>query len=301
MLPGKIIYSPNYRVSLEGHVVPTEKYDLIKERLIQRKLADHDDFLEPGLPSDELVLLVHDREYLEDLKAIRVTRRTWRSELPVNTAVIHSALYSVSGTVLATEQARQHRFGIHLGGGYHHAFPDHGEGFCYLNDVAIAVRDALNRGFCQRAAVVDCDLHQGNGTAAIFAEDPRVMTFSIHQEDIYPTKEKSSLDIGLAAGTGDLDYLRQLERGMDRVVRFKPDFIFYLAGTDPYKYDKLGGLLLTKEGMKQRDQLVLVECAKREIPCVITLAGGYAIELEDTVQLHTQTVAIALSLQRSHP
>ncbi|MGB9553341.1 MAG: histone deacetylase [bacterium] len=299
MLSHKIIYSPYYLVKLENHVYQPEKYSLVKEKLIQEGWAEEKDFLEPELPEEEVLLLVHTREYIQDLKALRLTPRTWRSELPLTKDTVNSALYSVSGTIMALEEAQRSSLGIHLGGGHHHAFPDHAEGFCYLNDIAICARYALDKGMAQKVAFVDCDLHQGNGTAFIFQNEPNVFTFSIHQEDIYPPKEKSSLDIGLKAGDGDLIYLEALEKALKRVFDFGPDLVIYVAGVDPYKYDKLGSLKLTKEGLLKRDNLVLEECWKREIPCVVTLAGGYAFRIEDTVNLHFQTVTAAIKLLKT--
>ncbi len=299
MLAGKIIYSPHYLVKLDGHVYPTEKYSLIKDRLIREGWVEEGDFLEPELPARDLLLLVHTEEYLQDLEARRLTSRTWHSELPVNTATINSALYAVSGTVLAVEEAIRALMGIHLGGGHHHAFPDHAEGFCYLNDVAVAASYALKKGLAGKIAFLDCDVHQGNGTAFIFKKNPSVFTFSIHQEDLYPPKEKSSLDIGLIAGATDLNYLQALQKGLNRTMEtFRPELVFFLAGADPYRLDKLGGFLLTQEGLNKRDQMVIEECVKRDIPCVITLAGGYAAKLEDTIELHTRTVTSGIKAMR---
>ncbi|MCR4427751.1 MAG: histone deacetylase [Caldiserica bacterium] len=298
MLPGKIVYSPHYLVRLENHVYQTEKYSLVKDRLIREGWAKEEDFIEPELPSEETLLLVHSREYLNDLKGLRFTQRTCRAELPLTRDLVDSALYSVSGTILALEEALKARIGIHLGGGHHHAFPDHAEGFCYLNDVAICARQAIAKGVAEKVAIVDCDLHQGNGTAFIFQNEPRVFTFSIHEEEIYPKKEKSSLDIGLNGGTGDIEYLRELERGLTEVLRFQPELIIYVGGVDPFRYDKLGSLKLTKEGLLKRDSMVLGECAQRRIPCVVTMAGGYAFKVEDTVDLHFQTVITAIRFMK---
>jgi acetoin utilization deacetylase AcuC-like enzyme len=299
MLQSKIIYSPHYLIKLENHVYQPEKYSLVKEKLIQEGWASESDFVEPELPDEKTLLLVHTSEYLQDLKALRLTPRTWRSELPLTRDTINSALYSVSGTILAFKEALSSLVGVHLGGGHHHAFPDHAEGFCYLNDVAICARYALKTGLTRKVAIVDCDLHQGNGTAFIFKDDTAVFTFSIHQEDIYPPKEKSSLDIGLKAGAGDLIYLQELERALKQVFDFKPELVIYVAGVDPYKYDKLGNLKLTKEGLLKRDTLVLGECARRNVPCVVTMAGGYAFKVEDTVELHFQTAITAIRFMRA--
>jgi acetoin utilization deacetylase AcuC-like enzyme len=295
MLPGKIIYSPDYFVQLEHHVYPTEKYLLVKEKLIREGLVEECDFLEPSLPSKETLLEIHEASFLEDLDNLRMTPRTWRAELPLTRGTVRSALMAVSGTVLAVQEALRSGVGIHLGGGHHHAFPDHAEGFCFLNDVALGVLAAL-KGGASRVAVVDCDLHQGNGTAAIFRGHPHVFTFSIHEEDIYPPKEKSSLDIGLPAGAGDQEYLVGLQEGLSQVFAAHPDFVVFVGGTDPYRGDKLGLLELSPEGLLQRDTMVLESCFKRHIPFVTTFSGGYAMQIEDTIELHSQTVRLAIGL-----
>jgi len=293
-IKGKLIYSPYYFFKLENHVYRPEKYGLVKEKLIREGYADEDDFLEPDLPDEELLLLVHEKEYLDDLMNLRQTPRTMHSELPLNRETVNSALYSCSGTILALNEALEHLVGAHLGGGHHHAYPDHAEGFCYLNDVAIAARFALNNFLARKVAIIDCDLHQGNGTAFIFQNEARVFTFSIHEEDIYPPKEKSSLDIGLKTGTGDQEYLQELEKGLRETFLFQPDLAIFVAGTDPFMHDRLGNLNLTKEGLLKRDQMVLEEAEKRGVSIVVTMAGGYAQQLEDTIELHCQTVREAI-------
>ena len=297
MLPAKIIYSSHYSVHLEHHVFPTEKYQLVKEQLIREGWAETCDFLEPDLPPRALLLQVHHASFLDDLEALRLTPRTWRAELPVNRETIDSARYAVTGTELAVREALRQGVGIHLGGGHHHAFPGHAEGFCFLNDVAIGVLSALHQG-ARKVAVVDCDLHQGNGTAVIFRRDQRVFTFSIHEEDIYPPKERGSLDIGLPAGAGDDQYLSSLEDGLAQVFKADPALVLYLGGTDPYCGDKLGLLELTKEGLRRRDEMVLEGCFTRRIPFVTTFSGGYAVQIEDTIELHAQTVRLAIDLMK---
>jgi acetoin utilization deacetylase AcuC-like enzyme len=185
--------------------------------------------------------------------------------------------------------------GIHLGGGWHHAFPDHGEGFCVLNDMACAIRTLQTTGI-QRILIVDCDLHQGNGNAYIFRNDPKVFTFSIHQQHLYPlAKPKSDLDIGLEAGISDEKYLNLLESNVPQILEnFKPEFILYQAGADPYKDDRLGNLNLSIEGLNQRDEFIRDLAIKQDIPLALTLGGGYAYKLEDTVQIHFNTVKVFL-------
>lgn len=188
--------------------------------------------------------------------------------------------------------------GIHVGGGFHHAFPDHGEGFCVLNDIAVAVRRALKANQARRALIVDCDLHQGNGTAAIFSGDASVFTFSIHQENNYPFfKPKSSLDIGLRDRAGDKEYLGALSDHMPKIISdFKPELIMYVAGADPYKDDQIGGLSLTKAGLRRRDEFVFNQALNYGIPVAVVLAGGYARNGSDTVDIHYTTITTGLRL-----
>jgi acetoin utilization deacetylase AcuC-like enzyme len=184
---------------------------------------------------------------------------------------------------------------VNVGGGFHHAYPDHGEGFCVLNDFAVAIRSLQKNKIVERAMTVDCDVHQGNGTAAIFGGDHTVFTLSIHQENNYPyPKPPSSLDINLDDGVGDEEYLRELAKGLDgALAEFNPDLIFYMAGADPYRDDQLGGLRLSLEGLQRRDRLVFEKARAKNIPVAVTLAGGYARRLEDTIQIHSNTIHVA--------
>ena len=184
---------------------------------------------------------------------------------------------------------------MHLGGGFHHAFPGHAEGFCYVNDLAVAIRVLQRDAGVRRAAVVDLDVHQGNGTAAIFEGDDTVFTVSLHQQANYPMpKQRSDVDVGLDDGTGDAEYLARLEEALERVWAFQPEVVLYQAGADPYREDQLGGLALTTEGLEARDRLVIEGCARRSVPAVVTLGGGYARRVEDTVEIHTRTARLAL-------
>jgi len=221
-------------------------------------------------------------------------------ELPYSAEIVRASIICCGGTILAGRIALEDGIGIHLGGGFHHAFADHGEGFCVLNDIAVAIRVLKREGLVRRAIVVDCDLHQGNGTASIFAKDPDTFTFSIHQEDTYPfIKPASSLDIGLPDGAGDEEYLGALSKALSRSIpAFKPDFLLYVAGADPYRDDRLGGLSLSKEGLRVRDELVFGLAAGAGIPVAVVLAGGYAFRVEDTVGIHCNTVAAALRAMR---
>jgi acetoin utilization deacetylase AcuC-like enzyme len=217
--------------------------------------------------------------------------------LAVSPAVAEGFRLMTGGTQLAATFALADGVAVHLGGGLHHAFAGHGEGFCLLNDVAVSIRALQRDGHIRRAAVIDCDVHHGNGTAAIFAADSSVFTFSIHQQHNYPLfKPASDLDIGLADGTGDETYLHDLELVLPEVLASRPDLVYYLAGADPYREDQLGGLALSLEGLRHRDQMVLA--ATREVPVAIVLAGGYARQVDDTVAIHVATVVGALARDR---
>jgi len=221
---------------------------------------------------------------------LRWTARTVRSELPLTWEIILGYLIHAAGTIAACRLGLEDGVAMHLGGGFHHAFADHGEGFCYVNDVAVAVRKLQAEGRIARAAVIDCDLHQGNGTARIFQADPAVFTFSIHQEHLYPIKEKSDLDIGLADETGDDIYVEHLQAAVPKILaEHKPELVIYVAGADPFKDDQLGALRLTKRGLAMRDRVVIEGCHRRGIPVVPVLAGGYALNTADTVDIHTNT------------
>ncbi len=294
----RYVYHPRYEMDLQGHVFPTQKYRLVRERLLQEGLARPQDFEEPEPITLEDLQIVHTPEYLEDLRNLRWTPRTMYSELPLTREIVEGFVLMAGGTWKATLLALEHGFGYHIGGGFHHAYPDHAEGFCYVNDLAYAIRRAQRERRIQTALVVDCDVHQGNGTAAIFRNDSSVFTFSIHQEDLYPwPKEQSDWDIGLPAGTTDERYLKELRAALEEIYRqFTPDLVLYQAGADPYERDQLANLHLTKEGLRERDRLVLSMARQRGIPVVITLGGGYAYQVEDTVEIHVNTARVAVEL-----
>ena len=295
----KFVYSDKYEVSFGAHVFLTEKYRLIKERLINGKLAKEDDFLYPEIAKTEDVALVHTKAYINDMQQLHWTSRTVRSELPLTSEIITSYFIHVQGTILACQEAINKRIGFHLGGGFHHAFADHGEGFCYINDVAVGIRKMQQQKLIKRAAVIDCDLHQGNGTAKIFGNDKTVFTFSIHQEHLYPIKEESSLDIGLDDDTTDNEYLEKLEDAVTKILsNYKPELVVYVAGADPFQLDQLGALRLTKEGLKKRDEIVIKGCWDKNIPVAVTLAGGYAYDIKDTVDIHFNTCKVALKTSK---
>jgi acetoin utilization deacetylase AcuC-like enzyme len=293
-----IVYSPRYRIDIGTHVFPTSKYALLIERLQDAGLARPADIIEPEMASWEDLGLVHTDDYLEQLKSgpFRLEELA-QLEVPWSQEVVDGFRLMTGGTIAAARLAArlaasgQSSMVAHLGGGLHHAFPDHGEGFCFFNDVAVATRVLLRDRLASRVAIVDLDVHQGNGTAFIFAGDPQIFTFSMHQERNYPEdKPNSSLDIGLPDGAGDGEYLARLTPALEQVFAFEPDLILYLAGADAYEDDQLGGLALTKTGLRQRDRAVLTAASTRKIPIVVCLAGGYARHLDDTVDIHYATI-----------
>ncbi|MBI1993197.1 MAG: histone deacetylase [Deltaproteobacteria bacterium] len=293
-MPVVFVYSEGYYADIGAHVFPVEKYRLVYQQLRKRgviggRLIEP----EPGSPGD--LLLVHDRDYVEDLVHARLTERTFSSELPISKEIIRAFLLATGGAIRASEEALREGCAVNLSGGFHHAFPDHAEGFCYINDMAVAVRRVQSQRKGIRIAVVDCDLHQGNGTAFIFKDDESVYTFSIHQRDLYPLKQDSSWDIHLKNGVGDEEYLAHLEKAIPAIMeKFKPDFVLYQAGADPYEGDQLGDLKLTIEGLKERDALVFGECKKRGVPVAALLGGGYAVHTNDTVTIHVNTCLAAV-------
>ncbi|MBS4015012.1 MAG: histone deacetylase [Candidatus Latescibacteria bacterium] len=296
----KIVYSDKYEADFGPHVFATEKYRLLKERLLKENLATEADFINPEPANVKDVLLVHTKSYVDDMVNLRWSQRTVRSELPLTQEIIHAYLLHTQGTILTCQQAIQDVISVHLGGGFHHAFADHGEGFCYINDVAVGIKKMQALSLISQAAVIDCDLHQGNGTAKIFQGDASVFTFSIHQEHLYPIKEESDWDIGLDDGAGDKEYLQILEPAVDKILtEQKPELVVYLAGADPFQLDQLGQLRLTKQGLKQRDQIVIQACQQKKIPVAVTLAGGYAYEVKDTVDIHFNTCQVCLAVNKT--
>ena len=287
----KLVYHPRYDLNLGAHVFPSQKYRLVRERLLAEGIASLGDFLAPEPISEEQLLLVHDRGWVERLKNGTLGyAELARLEIPWSRETIEAIWIATGGTLLAARLALQDGRGCNLGGGFHHAFPAHGEGFCAINDVAVAIRVLQKEGAIEKAMVIDCDVHHGNGTAAIFAADPTVFTLSLHQFNNYPSeKPPSTVDVHLPDGVGDDEYLARLGAAIDRALAFRPGLIFYLAGADPYCEDQLGGLALTIDGLFRRDCLVL-SCG---MPVAVTLAGGYARDVEDTVTVHCNTVRAA--------
>ena len=302
--PFQFVYSNEYWMVETGkHVFPLQKYRLVYESLLAMG-AKKENFLRPRPAPDEDVLLVHTARYLERVKTGGLSHAELRAlEIRYSPELVRFALLSVGGTVLAARKALECGLAVHLGGGFHHAFPDHGEGFCLLNDVAVAARKMIEEKLARKVMVVDCDLHQGNGTAAALAGRKDIFTLSIHQMDIYPTeKPLSTVDVGLWAGDGDAKYLAEIGSHIPSIYNeFQPDLVLYLAGADPYEKDQLGGLSLTKAGLKERDQVVIENARRLKIPVAVVLAGGYAAEIKDTVDIHLNTVRIAQRVQRVFP
>jgi len=294
------VYSPEYYCDIGPHVFPTAKFRLTYEALLAEGRVGGKRMFEPEPIGAADLGLVHTSEYLSDLFNYSHSPRTISSELPISKQIVDAHLLATGGTLLAARSALEAGAAMNLNGGFHHAFPDRAEGFCYVNDCAVAVRTLQREGRIGRAAVVDCDLHQGNGTAFIFKGDPTVFTFSIHQERLYPIKQKSDLDIGLDERTGDEEYLAHIREHVPRILdSHEPDLVFYLAGADPYREDQLGDLGLTIEGLRARDQLVAEACAARGIPLAAVMAGGYARDTRDTVQIHLNTCHVLLDIEHS--
>ncbi len=332
MLPFKLVYSDDYYLPIGSHVFPSEKYRCIHDRLLASGIAEPSDFVTPSPATDEDVLLVHTPRYVEKLKTGTLSAmEELELEVPYSPELVRAFWLAAGGSVLAADHALDDGIGISIGGGFHHAHPGHGEGFCMINDVAVAIRRMQRDDRIRTAMTVDCDVHQGNGTAVIFsgprapsdqrpstlasvldparptgrpappgmrprsvhAED--VFTISLHQQNNYPVfKPPSSLDMNLPDGLGDGEYLAALGDALSLGLgRFQPELICYLAGADPYCEDQLGGLSLTIEGLKKRDALVFQITKAERIPVMVTLAGGYAMKLEDTITIHCNTVIAA--------
>jgi acetoin utilization deacetylase AcuC-like enzyme len=295
----KLIYSDNYDLNLGSHVFPSTKYKRIHDRLIEEKLAEPGDFLEPQPADDRDVLLVHTEEYVRKLKTGTLSEfELARLEIPYSPEMVRAAWLSAGGSILAARQALVQGIAVNIGGGFHHAYPAHGEGFCAIHDVAIGISKLIAEETIQRAMTVDLDVHQGNGTAYVFARNSNVFTFSMHQENNYPLdKPPSDLDVNLPDACEDEQYLHLLRENLWHALEaFHPDLIFYVAGADPYKDDQLGGLNLTLAGLQERDRIVFTMAKEKGAPVAVTLAGGYARNVDDTVAIHVGTVRTAMQL-----
>jgi len=296
VLPFKLIYHEGYDLNLGAHVFPSQKYHMIRDHLLEQKLAAPEDFLTPSPASDEDVLRAHSQDYVYKLKTGSLSHEEiLRMEVPYSKKLIEACWLAAGGSILAGRRALEDGWAVNIGGGFHHACPDHGEGFCVIHDVAIAIRHLQFHGLVERAMVVDTDVHQGNGTAVIFGGDGTVFTLSIHQEYNYPyPKPPSTVDINLPNGVGDEDYLAILEKHLHQAFHdFSPEILFYVAGADPYREDQLGGLALTIEGLARRDALVFDYARRNGVPVATTFAGGYARHVADTVTIHVNTILAA--------
>jgi acetoin utilization deacetylase AcuC-like enzyme len=297
-----VVQSRAYELDIGPHVWPITKYRLIREAL-NSSANLHLQFVEPSVASWDDLSLVHTPEYVEKTRRGTLTaEEVAQLEIPWSPEIAEGFRLMVGGTIQAAQLGLNNRIAVHLGGGLHHAFANHGEGFCMFNDVAVALRHLQRDGSIQRGAVVDCDVHHGNGTALIFGREADVFTFSIHQQNNYPMwKPPSDLDIGLADGTRDEAYLSQLRNALTAVLASRPDVVAYLAGADPFVEDQLGGLSLTKDGLRRRDRMVFEACLSADVPVFVTLAGGYARRVEDTVDIHVGTVVEAYRAWGSGP
>ena len=318
----KVVYSARYQIEIGPHVFPTRKYSIVHAVLLEDGVIQTSDCVEPTAASWTDLALVHTSEYLSKMRDGTMSPEdTAQLELPWSLEMVEGFRLMTGGTIRAALIAYGLKAGsaksevgpappdfrlptsdfrvvCHIGGGLHHAFPNHGEGFCPFNDVAVAARVLQAQGV-ERIAIVDLDVHHGNGTAFTFESDPRVFTFSMHQQHNYPMwKPRGSLDVGLADGTHDAAFLRELDRALPAVMAHAPQCVFYLAGADPYEDDQLGGLRLTMEGLRERDRLVIGTVRAAGVPLVVTLAGGYARHVEDTVAIHVATIEEALASTR---
>jgi acetoin utilization deacetylase AcuC-like enzyme len=296
MLPFKLIYDHRYDLNLGAHVFPSQKYRLVHDALLEQGIAATDDFQAPAPATDDDILLVHGYEYVHKLKTNTLSQmEKLRLEIPWSKELIDACWLAAGGSILAGQRALSDGFAANIGGGFHHAYPNHGEGFCAIHDVAVAIRHLQRDRTIETAMVIDTDVHHGNGTAAIFAADPTVFTFSIHQENNYPyPKPPSNIDVDLQDGVGDQEYLELLAGNLQRAFKeFNPGLIFYVAGADPYREDQLGGLALTLDGLASRDAMVFDYARGHRIPIAITLAGGYARRVVDTVRIHVNTIVAA--------
>jgi acetoin utilization deacetylase AcuC-like enzyme len=301
-----------------GHRFPAEKYAMLRDRVIAEGVVAADRVREPEAATDEMLRLVHTAGYVHRLTAgLLDASAERRLGFPWSPALVERSRRTVGGTIAAARHALATGIAMNLAGGTHHAFPDHGEGFCVFNDVGITIRLLQREARIQRAAVIDLDVHQGNGTHAIFTGDDSVFTFSMHGARNYPfnpmppsaapagpadawgyaLRVPGSLDVELPDGTGDAEYLERLEEALPRVLReSQPDLVVYLAGADPHEGDRLGRMKLTFAGLERRDALVIQSCREVGIPVALTIAGGYGRRIEDSVGIHVATARLAAAI-----
>jgi acetoin utilization deacetylase AcuC-like enzyme len=304
MLPFKLVYHSGYDLNLGEHVFPSQKFHLIAEMLVREGIAAREDFLAPEPAADADMLRVHTAAWVEKLKTGTLSAsEIMKLEIPFSREAVEACWLAAGGSILAGQMALRDGFGCNLGGGFHHAYPGHGEGFCAIHDVAVAIRRLQSDGAIRKAMVVDTDVHQGNGTAAIFADDESVFTLSIHQENNYPAyKPPSDVDLEMADRVEDDEYLGALIPAVEAALdEFRPELLFYIGGADPFCEDQLGGLMLTKNGLKTRDRLVFEAARRRGVAVATALAGGYARRVEDTVRIHVNTIVAAQEVALAFP
>lgn len=293
----KIAFSPIYRYELpEKHRFPMVKYELLPEQLLYEGTVTEDNFFHPPPLAEETILMTHDKAYWEKLKYQKLSRKEIRAiGFPMSEKLIHRGRHIANGTIMCAEYSRKYGVALNVAGGTHHSFTYKGEGFCVFNDIAIASNYLLHHGLAKKILVVDLDVHQGNGTAQIFQEEPRVFTFSMHGAKNYPVrKEQSDLDIGLPDKTEDGPYLKKLREVLPRLIdEVQPDQIFYLSGVDVIYSDKLGRLSLSIAGCKERDRFVLETCHKNGIPVAVSMGGGYSERLAHIIEAHANTYRVA--------
>jgi acetoin utilization deacetylase AcuC-like enzyme len=296
----KLFYSDQFRLPLPGsHSFPQPKYALLRERVLSDSRMPPIEMIPAPPAADDQVLLVHDADYLLRLKEGRITEKEMRRiGFPWSPELVARSWQTVGGTIMACRAALEEGLAMNLGGGTHHAFRDHGQGFCVLNDVGIAARVMQQESRARKIVILDCDVHQGNGTAKIFEKDASVFTFSIHGARNFPShKEQSDLDVALPNGADDRLFLSELQSALELVFTMaQANLAIYIAGADPYEDDRFGRMALTKAGLAERDRMVLSQCRIRKLPVAVVLGGGYARQVEDIVDIHLQTIRTAAEL-----
>lgn len=296
----KVAFSEIYAYQLpEGHRFPMVKYELLSQQLLLENVVDEKDFFEPASCSDDIILLTHSPVYLSKLKSLSLSRKEERKiGFPVRHDLITRGRVIAHGTIECALYALEGGVALNIAGGTHHAFRDRGEGFCIFNDFAIAANHLLDQAIADRILIIDLDVHQGNGTASIFREDPRVFTFSMHGHQQYPLlKEQSDLDVAVKNGTGDEEYLEILEKHLEALIDdHQPDIVFYLSGVDVLETDKLGKLSLSTEGCYERDLMVFRACYKKGLPVAVSMGGGYSAQVRHIVNAHANTYKAAAAV-----
>ncbi len=293
----KIAFSPIYKYELpDGHRFPMAKYELLPEQLLWEGTVSEGNFFHPELLTQDVALLTHTPDWWAKMNELRLSEKEIRAiGFPINAHFVRRGRHISNGTLECSLWALQHGCSMNIAGGTHHAFADRGEGYCCFNDQAVAANWLLQQGLAQRILIVDLDVHQGNGTAKIFENEPRVFTFSMHGERNYPIrKEQSDLDIGLPDGTEDTIYLQTLRETLPRLIHeFQPNFVFYQSGVDILESDKLGRLSVSRAGCRERDRIVLSCCKDNRLPVVVSMGGGYSPRIADIVEAHANTFRVA--------